>query len=245
MSAMTSPGQAAPRDPAPARLFGVHGSAPSYSAELMLRAKAIPYRRVNVLAGLHRVTLRARGFPGGTVPAVKLGRRAVQTNRAIARALDETSPDPPLFPDDAGERRLVEEAERFGDEVLQDMTRRIVLWHAVRDPGCVRPDPRIGPLPIADFGIGRGPAARVAFAMYSISPRQIATDLRDLPPALDTLDGYVADGVLGSPQPTAADFQIAPLIAALLGIDGVGGEVSGRRCAALVERVLPPVPAES
>ena len=40
-------------------------------------------------------------------------------------------PDPPLFPADPDQRAAVEEAERWGETVLQDAVRRI-LWNALK-----------------------------------------------------------------------------------------------------------------
>ena len=59
------------------------------------------------------------------MPAVKVDGRRLQTTLAISRALDEIRPDPPLFPADPELRERVEEAERWGDEVLQPVPRRI------------------------------------------------------------------------------------------------------------------------
>ena len=46
--------------------------------------------------------------------------------RSLGRSI-EIDPEPPLFPSDAAERAKVEEAERWGDEVLQPAP--------ARDPG--------------------------------------------------------------------------------------------------------------
>ena len=40
-------------------------------------------------------------------------------SRPIVRTLEHRAPEPPLLPLDARERRWVEEAEKWGDEVLQ------------------------------------------------------------------------------------------------------------------------------
>ena len=49
----------------------------------------------------------------------------------IMRALDEQVPEPPLCPADPKERKSVELAEGWGDEVLQPLVRR-VIWSALR-----------------------------------------------------------------------------------------------------------------
>jgi len=66
----------------------------------------------------------------------------------------------------------------------------------------------------------------------------MAADLRALPGMLDTIDGYIA-AVLNGPDLNAADFQTAPLIAALMGISNLNDQVAGRPAAALAGRVLP------
>ena len=52
-------------------------------------------------------------------------------SREIVRALEHRAPDPPLLPaDGARARARVEEAEHWGDQVLQPLARRIV-WRAL------------------------------------------------------------------------------------------------------------------
>ena len=113
------PFDAKPAGAVKAKLYGLRAVPPSMSAELMLRHKGIRYRRVNVMPMRQTKTLRAKGFPGATAPALILDGRNVQTNRAIARALDEIVPEPPLFPADPEARQAVEEAERLCDELFQ------------------------------------------------------------------------------------------------------------------------------
>jgi glutathione S-transferase len=67
----------------------------------MLEHKGIEYKRVDLIAALHRPLLRARGFEAPTVPALKADGRRVQGTRNISRVLDEIHPEPPLFPADA------------------------------------------------------------------------------------------------------------------------------------------------
>src|SRR5882757_8691961 len=116
------------------KLYGTKPSPPSHTTRLMLERKGLDYRAIWLLPGLHPVLLRTRGFRGGTVPAIKIDGRKVQTSRAISRALEELRPEPPLFPANPQERLEVEEAERWGDEVLQDVPRRIVRWMSVHRP---------------------------------------------------------------------------------------------------------------
>src|SRR3954447_2440625 len=110
------------------KLYGTLPSPPSHSVRLMLEAKGLDYKPIWLLPGLHPALLRTRGFRGGTVPALKIDGRRVQRSLEIARALDQLQPEPPLLPADPEKRRQVEEAERWADEVLQDVPRRIVRW---------------------------------------------------------------------------------------------------------------------
>jgi glutathione S-transferase len=236
------PSQSAETTPASAinaKLYGLRGSAPSFSAELMLLHKRIQYRRVNLIPARHRKRLPAKGFPGGTVPALLLNGQRVQTNRAIARALDELVPDPPLFPADPTIRADVEEAERFGDEVLQPAVRRMILWSLTQDPDSVRPHPANGRLLVPRNAWLRRRLMPRVFKLWGITDEVARRDFEALPVMLDKLDGYVVDGVLNGPCLTAADFEIAPLIGAVMGIGDLGAEIGQRPVAALAGRVLP------
>jgi glutathione S-transferase len=218
-----------------AKLYGFQGAPPSFAAELMLRHKGIPYRRVNVIWFRAGKSLPAKGFPGRTAPALLLDGRPVQTNRAIA----EVVADPPLFPADPVERWHVEAAEGFGDEILQHATRRMFLWSSTRDPRSVTPHPAIGRMPFPRNRWLRERLMRRPFEHYGITEAVVRRDFEALPGMLNLLDAFMADGVLGAPRLTAADFQIAPLIAALSGISTLHTEVERRPVATLVDRVLP------
>jgi glutathione S-transferase len=246
MATTTVDGRAPDPKPASAvkaKLYGFQGAAPSFSAELMLRHKQIRYRRVNLIWFRAGKTLPRKGFPGRTAPALLLDGRRVQTNRAIARALDEIVPDPPLFPADPSERWDLEAAESFGDEVLQHATRRMFLWSSTRDPDSVTPHPAIGRMPIPRNAWLRTRAMRRPFDHYGITDARVREDFEALPGWLDKLDAFVADGVLNGPELTAADFEIAPLLGALLGIADVGAEVGRHPVVALVDRVMPAGPS--
>src|SRR2546421_10856423 len=219
-----------------AKLYGLPGSAPSFAAELMLMHKGIQYRRVNMIGGLHRRRLRSKGFPGRTVPALVLNGQLVQTNRAIARALDHLVPDPPLFPRSPGGRAEVEEAERYADEVLQSTVRRIILWSLGHDPDSVRPHPSNGRLSIPRSSWMRAWMMPRVYKMWEIDEAIVRVDFERLPHILDRLDSFVTEGILHNPRLTAADFEAAPLIAALMGIADLGAEVGSRPVAGLARR---------
>src|SRR5947209_10213289 len=103
-------------------------SHPSQAARKMVLLKGVEFELVNVLPLNQRVHLRLAGFRGGTVPALKIDGRRVQGSREIARVLDEEWPDPPLVPADPAERARVLEAERWGEETLQPIPRRLARF---------------------------------------------------------------------------------------------------------------------
>ena len=115
------------------RLYALAESHPARSARLMLEHKGLEHETSLLLPGLHPVQLRLAGFRGPTVPALEMDGRRVQGSREIARALDALALEPPLFPVDEDQRRAVEEAERWGEEELQEVARRIFRWAAARE----------------------------------------------------------------------------------------------------------------
>ena len=121
-----------------AKLYGVPASHPSNTAELMLRYKGIPYKRVDLVNVVAKGQLRAMRFPETTVPALKIDGRRVQGSRRISRFLDEHRPEPPLFPADPQRRADVEEAERWGECSYQPVPRRMFRWALARDNGLRR-----------------------------------------------------------------------------------------------------------
>jgi glutathione S-transferase len=119
------------------RLYALAVSHPAHSARLMLEQKGLEHETSLLLPGLHPVQLRLAGFRRPTVPALEMDGRRVQGSREIARALDALALEPPLFPVYEDQRRAVEEAERWGEEELQEVARRIFRWAAARE-GSVR-----------------------------------------------------------------------------------------------------------
>src|SRR3954452_12644981 len=100
------------------RLFSMPGSHAATTGELLFQQKGIEYKRTDLLPVVSWVVLKAFRFPGVTVPAAKIDRALVQGTREISRVLDALQAEPPLFPEDAERRRIVEEAYGFGDEDL-------------------------------------------------------------------------------------------------------------------------------
>jgi glutathione S-transferase len=210
----------------------------------MLERKGIPYRHIDLTPAVHRVVVRALGFPGATVPALRLEGRRLQGSRTIARALDTMRPEPPLFPGDPDGREAVERAEAWGDEVLQPAARRLT-WAALR-----RDRSTIGTfLEGARLGIPPGLAARTAAPLVTLSARlngasdeAAQADLAALPEMLERVDGWIGGGVLGGAEPNAADFQIATSVRLLMALDDLRPAVEPRPAGRLALAVVPAFP---
>jgi glutathione S-transferase len=220
-------------------LYGTQPSPPSHSVRLMLERKEIDHKTVWLLPGLWPALLRTRGFRGGTVPAMKIDGRRLQSSREISRALDELQPEPPLFPADPERRREVEEAERWGDEVLQDVPRRIVRWLSVHRPETKAMIARDTGIPFPRFAAWiNTPSARHLARKVDADDR-IEEAIAAVPEVLDHVDELIAAGVIGGDQPNAADFQIASSVRSLLNVKDLDPITTGRPATELAMRLLP------
>ncbi len=227
-----------------ARLFTIPASHPGWTVRLMLERKGIPYSRIDLVAVLSKPILRAAGFPGVTVPAIRLDGRRIQGSRAIARELDRLVPEPPLFPADPEAREKVEEAEAWGDEILQDVVRRLVWNLLSKDSGAIESylkGARLG-LPVSLAAKTAPPIAKLSARFNRADDAHAIADLAALPGMLDRIDAYIADGTIGGSEPNAADLQIAPSIALLMTMDDIRPAIEGRPAAELAHRLVPDFP---
>jgi glutathione S-transferase len=263
-------GLSAPTDPtritapvAAPTLYVIPGSHACRSAMLMLDHKRIAYRRVDLHTGLHPLSVRMRGFPGhrtpirsvdgdthaslaaldraGTVPALRYRDRWVQTNHEIARFLERQQPEPPLFPSDPRQREQVEQAERWGDEILQMAARRLGLLGAAHGLDTMYRrgnEGRLGALlaPGERMRLFQSRGAAFFFRANEHSEREL---LDELPGMLDKVDAWIDAGVLDAAALNAADFMIVPSLALLAYRNDLRGEIEARPAGRLVERVLP------
>jgi glutathione S-transferase len=230
------------------KLYVIPGSHPSRAASLMLEHKGIPYKRVDMIPGpIKQLQLRLMGYPGDTVPALKLNGRKVQGSREISRALDEVQPDPPLFPKDPKKRAPVEEAERWGDEVLQSVPRRII-WSALsRDHSQLTTYSEDANLPVPAPIAARSGGMVVALAKRrnDATDDNVRRDLIELPSILDHVDSLIKDKVIGGKELNAADFQIAPSIRLAMTLDDLRPAIESRPAGELAMRVVPDFPGHT
>jgi glutathione S-transferase len=227
-----------------ATLYVIPASHPARTAALMLDRKGIEYKRVDLMPVISKGALRALGFPGVTVPALKIDGERVQGSREIARALDRINPEPPLFPSDPDLLAEVEQAERWGDSVLQSVARR-VLWNGMRRDRTPLRSYSTG----ARLGVPIGLAVKTAAPIVALSARfneatdeNVREDLAALPGMLKRIDDWIAAGVLGGDPPNAADLQIATSVRLLMTLDDLRSAIEQRPAGQLALRVDPDYP---
>ena len=229
-----------------ATVYALPGSHPVKAALLMLDFKGIEAKRRDLANVVDRPLLRAMGFPGPTVPAIKLGGRKIQTTRAIARALDELVPEPPLFPADPDRRAAVEAAEKWGDEILQPVPRRLSWGALTRDKAGLRSFVE-GPIMGIPPAIAVATAAPLVWGSARVNKATddaVRADLMSLPALIDQVDDLIANDVIGGARPNAADFQILCSVRLLLCFDDLRPLLEGRPAAEHAMRLVPDYPGK-
>ena len=232
-----------------ATLYSLKVSHPSKAALGMLRHKGIEPTVVQLPPGSHPVLLRGLGFRRGTVPALKLDGRRIQGSLQIARALEDSRPDPPLYPADpvgsgGGWRRPSAGASRstspsrggcFAGRPPRASTRGA---GSCGRPACPAPD-------VA--GVAIWPMTLLFARLDGIGEKEARADFDAIPSCLDRVDALIADGTLDGDRLNAADFQIGTTTRVLLGFPELHRVIEQRPAGAHARRVLPdhpgPVPA--
>lgn len=214
----------------PAKLYVVHGSHPSLAVARAMELKGIPYKRIELPELLHIPHQRMR-FGTRTVPAVIFedGAKA-HGSRKLMRVLDERVPEPALLPAEPADRERVEELERWGDDELQPVPRRLIFEGLRRRPDLI-PAYAEGsrfamPAPIARL---LGPmVARGVLRAHKATGYDPRGDLDAIPGHMARIESAIDDGTIGGETPNAADLQIAPSVALLLTLEDVTPQIPER-----------------
>jgi glutathione S-transferase len=224
-----------------ARIYVIPISHPSAAGVAMLRHKRVSHRVVTLMPGLHPLLVRFAGFERHTVPALDLDGRKVQGSRGIARFLDELVPEPPLFPADPDSRAAVEDAERWGERMLQPVPRRLFRYLIITsEPARLwmgsevmrMPAPRLLPF-------GFLPIARRLAGLSHADEQTVRDTIARLPELLDHVDALIADGTIGGAERSAADFQILAGVRVLLEFEDLALLFEGRPCAPAARLLFP------
>ena len=223
-----------------ATLYALPASHPCAAVELAMRLKGVDFRRVDMIPVVSKVQQFAK-FRAFTVPALEFDDgEKVLGSREIVRALEHRAPDPPMLPADGRERRAVEEAERWGDEVLQPLARRLAWAALVRSTGSMMGYAADADLPLPDpmVRLSAPLAARLSAYFNGASDPAVRADLINLDFHLDRADRWIDTGAAGVSQdvPNAADLQIGSGIRLLLTIEDLRPRIDGRPCAELAMR---------
>jgi glutathione S-transferase len=228
-----------------AKLYVLPGSHPCAVVEVAMQMKSIPFERVDLLPG-SQVLIGPLRYGGSTVPGLRIDGERLVGSRAILRRLDELVPDPALLPaPGTSSYAQVLDAERWGDEVLQSMPRRVLYLAFLSRPEAMLSyavDAKL-PLPIGLMRPALPLTARLMAIKNKAREEAVRADLAALPSQLDRIDGWIADGLLGGEQPNAADLQIGSTIRLLLTVADVRPLIAGRPAAELA-RYFPPIVGE-
>lgn len=226
------------------KLYAVPASHPCAAVEAALRLKGIAYRRTDFIP-LVQLAAGPLVFGGITVPGLRIDGERLVGSRPIMRRLDEIAPEPALLPADPQQRERVLDAERWGDDVLQSVVRRLLDVAFLRAPHSMEgyaANARL-PLPASAMRPLMPATARLMALRNRATDEAARADLANLPQLLGRVDGWIAEGLLGAEQPNAADLQIGSSLRLLATIGDVRPLIESRPAAALM-RYFPPQPGE-
>jgi glutathione S-transferase len=226
-----------------AKLYSLALSHPSHAARLMLERKGIDHEVKDLMPGFHPPQLRLAGFRGGTVPALAIDGRKIQSSLAISRALDEIQPEPPLFSADPERRRAVEEAEAWGEREFQPVPRRIFRWSVGHNADLRTSLAKSIGMPAPSVaGAMNIPLARYFARKVGANDAGVRSDIVNLPALLDQVDALIAEGTIGGDRPNAADFQIGTTARVFLAFEDLAPLLEGRPAKEFALRILPHYP---
>jgi glutathione S-transferase len=223
------------------KLYVLPGSHPCATVEEALRRKGLPFSEVSLLP-MAQVWLGPMLYGGRTVPAMRLDGERLVGSRTIMRRLEELAPEPPLLPADPGERERVLEAERWGDEVFQDVPRRILDGGFLRNARAMESyaqDTKL-PLPNAMLRPAMPLTAKLMAKHNHATDESVRADLATIPGHLGKIDAWIAEGLLGGEEPNAADLQIGATVRLLETVEDVRPLIEAHSAAALT-RYFPPM----
>lgn len=220
-------------------LHAVPPSHPCMTVAAALELKGLEYERID-FPHSERLERMAEIYGEGnsTVPGALIDGEPVHGSRAILNRLETLASEPVLYPSEE-----VREAERWGDQELQDLG-RCLPWGAMY----FRPEsmgtfagPDGEPLdgPGTDFAIK---FVRATWRYHGITATRLHDDLAGLPAKIEHIEQLADAGVIAGEQPNAADLQIAATIRVLLPIEDLGPLLQGTAAERIAMRLFPNYP---
>lgn len=229
------------------RLYLVNGSHPCVTVEKALQLKHLPYSVVELPPPAHMAFMKLR-FGKRTVPGIEIDGERISGSREILRRLDLLVPEPPLFPADPAGRAAVEEAESWGDDVLQPLVRRL-LWPTFKAHpellAAYSEGSKLPPIPAPVLKASAPVVTTIEMKANGASEVTYREDLISLPAILDHVDGLVAAGTIGGAQPNAADLQILPSLALLMTMADLRELIEPRPCGQATLHLFPDTPVRA
>lgn len=222
-------------------LYVIHGSHPCMSVEAGLRVKGLEYRTVYLQFGLSQFTQTVR-FGKRTVPGMVVGSQKVSGSRLILRTLDGLAPRSPLVPADPELRAAVDEADVWGDDVLQHQVRWIAVDAIRREPSVALAygSKSAPPLPASAIPGATKALFTTEMKLLGQAPERVRDEyVPALAGHLDHVDALIADGVLGGDQVNVADCQMAGSIRLLQTFEDLRDAIDARPCGKLARRLVP------
>jgi glutathione S-transferase len=221
-------------------LYVVPLSHPCMTVRAALELKGVGYREEAVPSSGHRghgdEAEKLFGEGNRKVPVLAIGDEFVHGSVTILERLDELTPADPLYPEAIAAE--VSEAERWGDEVFQELARRLPFAVLHFRPGAMGTFAGAGEFDPAgtDFAMAY---VRAAWEKLGLSAVQVTEDLAAIPPAIERIEGYAEAGLIDGDSPTAADLQIASSAALLLTIGDLRPALAGTAAERIAGRYFP------
>jgi glutathione S-transferase len=177
--------------------------------------KRVPHIRRSLLPGLH--ALKAKRLTGdtSTAPVLTIDGRSIGDSTPIIAAIEQRWPQPPLYPENAEQRRRALELEECFDEELGPHIRRAFYQELLSRSELVVPLFTYGRSRAARALLRAGfPLLRVAMRRrFQISAESAAVSRAKMVDAMDRLERAIsASGYLVGDSFTVADLTAAALL---------------------------------
>jgi glutathione S-transferase len=177
--------------------------------------KQVTHIRRSLLPGLHALKTKRLTSDTSTAPVLTIDGRSIGDSTRIIAAIEERWPQPPLYPEDAAQRRRALELEEFFDEELGPDIRRAFYQELLPHPELVVPLFTHGRSPATRVLLRAGfPVLRVAMRRrFEISTESAAKSRAKIIAAIDLLEREISpSGYLVGDSFTVADLTAAALL---------------------------------